>query len=44
MNASIKRMYKTMAFSILAIHLAACFYYLIAKLVINKLIKIVYNL
>lgn len=25
-------MYKTMAFSILAIHLAACLYYLVAKL------------
>lgn len=32
MNASIKRMFKTMGFAILAIHLSACFYFLIAKI------------
>jgi hypothetical protein len=32
MNASIKRMFKTMGFSILAIHLSSCFYFLIAKM------------
>lgn len=32
MNASIKRMFKTMGFSILAIHLSTCFYYLVAKM------------
>lgn len=32
MNVSIKRMFKTMGFAILAIHLASCFYFLVAKL------------
>jgi Ion channel len=32
MDASIKRMFKIMALSLLFLHLSSCFYFLIAKL------------